>query len=528
MRNSRKRQEVGGLASHVMIDLTHGYRSNPSLQLSPLRDGKWQNYSFSNRTGALDIDGATVRLSLDVADRSPFLAAHELMDIRNKPIELGLADDTELSAEIGAMHHLGEFADIRLYHWNWTTRKTPLLWVGRLGGHFPTFGNLSIVEKGDKWVRAKHGGFRLFGRHTWNLLPIKDDTGTTVVIEGGDDAVTRDSLLSDFYALQFAMGGGLQLDYLVGIDESWNAVGALSLASFERPRSRYRPPTAHRMGESEIWLPELFRLVALKLAGNESLPLEIAITSYLDSKSDHLDGAYLKAQVGLEAVANRIASAGTPDLLVKDENDWKAWISTLEPELASKLRSPEHFQMVLGKFISAKYAPSGSVVKKALKTYGVSLPKYVLEEIKNRNLPAHGFLMNKTKMRELDKDVRRLEMIQTVVAALVSLYVGYSGPLLGYDVTEDGGRDAPSWWPSTAEKAPLNLWHVAERSVLGPFPSGQSDTASQAEAPRAFVEHAIRERAYFLWKDRRGKTWWDATSNWIEAEASMRREIVPT
>src|SRR5690606_40297560 len=68
------------------------------------------------------------------------------------------------------------------------------------------------------------------------------------------------------------------------LDESWNTVGGLSLAGFERPKSRYRPPTAHRMGESEIWFPELFRLVAQKLADDDSLPLEIAITSYLRSE----------------------------------------------------------------------------------------------------------------------------------------------------------------------------------------------------------------------------------------------------
>ncbi len=39
------------------------------------------------------------------------------------------------------------------------------------------------------------------------------------------------------------------------------------------------------------------------------------------------------------------------------------------------------------------------------------------------------------------------------------------------------------------------------------------------------LEDAIRRRAYYLWENRTGATWWDAFSNWLEAERVERGEL---
>ncbi|AUX22825.1 uncharacterized protein SOCEGT47_033380 [Sorangium cellulosum] len=52
--------------------------------------------------------------------------------------------------------------------------------------------------------------------------------------------------------------------------------------------------------------------------------------------------------------------------------------------------------------------------------------------------------------------------------------------------------------------------------------SGDEDQSSAADAARSMHEQAIRERAYFLWRDRTGSAWWDPVSNWHEAERLER------
>ncbi len=81
----------------------------------------------------------------------------------------------------------------------------------------------------------------------------------------------------------------------------------------------------------------------------------------------------------------------------------------------------------------------------------ITLPEDVLAEVKRRDDPAHHYFMNRRLDHDdLDKDVRRLEMIQTLLVALTAVHVGYTRPIRGYDVTPSGGRSAPTWWPVNA------------------------------------------------------------------------------
>jgi hypothetical protein len=316
------------------------------------------------------------------------------------------------------------------------------------------------------------------------------------------------------------LGGGLRLDYLIGVDGSRGIAGAMSLGSLERPRTSYRPPVPHEFTEAQAWMPEFFRLLASKFSNGGYEPLTIAITSYLDAESDHLDGAYLKAQVGLEAFAKRITTQESAEILVKNDTNWKRWVSTVEPDIKKHLIDPKSIDVIKGKIIGSMYAPSGDLARKAFETYGVSLPRDVRDEIKKRNYPAHGFLMNRSIEYDIDKDFRRLEMIQTVLVALVSCYIGYSGPIYGYDTTDNGGRHLPDWWPVRSRERDVWIRYLAKRHAVAPHPQSPNDGRTSA----------TRERAYFLWKDRTGSAWWDASSNWLEAEKieHARNSRVPT
>jgi len=224
-----------------------------------------------------------------------------------------------------------------------------------------------------------------------------------------------------------------------------------------------------------LWVPEFFRLLAAKL-GEEGLePLVIAITSYLDAEADHLDGGYLKAQVGLEAFAKRLVGDGRPELLVRDEAAWRQWVNTLRPVIAKHIADPERVGGVIDKFLSARFAPTGDMVRRAFAQNAIHLPREVLTEIKKRNKPAHGFLMNSVLEHDIDRDHRRLEMIQTLLAGLVALHVGYGGPLKGYDVGTDGRRPSPGWWPLSTSGEDAEVRFLAERASSAPGAGAQAN-----------------------------------------------------
>ncbi|HEX4334357.1 MAG TPA: hypothetical protein VH062_00510 [Polyangiaceae bacterium] len=355
------------------------------------------------------------------------------------------------------MGRLGTVADIDLYHWTWQTPTPARFWLGNLGGALPRGGNLSIVSDRS----AEHCAYRLQGRFTWYLLPAKSNGDRTVVLDARGEVPSRDALVWDLLSMQFSFGTSLTLDHLVGVDGDGRAVAAMTPGHLVRPARRRRSPVPDDIFDADIWIPELFRLLSAKFHAEGWEPVIIAVAAYLDSEADHLDGAYLKAHVGLEAFAKRLVGEGKPGILVQDGKAWKKWVKTLGPTIRQHLVDPTRLDVVLGKFVSAMFAPTGDLVRQALTAFGVTLPPDVVAEIKNRNYPVHGFLMNGEMKHDIDVDARRVETIQTLLAALVACHVGYGGPLKGYDVDAGGHRPSPGWWPVTLTSERTSVHYVA-------------------------------------------------------------------
>ena len=60
---------------------------------------------------------------------------------------------------------------------------------------------------------------------------------------------------------------------------------------------------------------------------------------------------------------------------------------------------------------------------------------------------------------------------------------------------------------------------VSDLRMIGYFDS--PDVGRIAEVDGEFLRsrrHRIAQRAYFLWENRSGERWWDAVSNWLQAE----------
>lgn len=489
------------LIRDYLVDVAFATCPKPSVSFQKVVGGTWGEHSFDRSDGRLAIDGTALSLAIPnwEASRSD---TNSLFALRNHPCKLLLEDGSSVMADVTNLERVSADASFKLYQWSWLTQSRPAFWVGRITGlNLPKLGNVRLRERRDDGLTTSWNCFCLRGRHTWYLTPFEESV--VVIVEQDGASIDRPVLVRDLHALQFTFGGGFRLDYLVGLDARRVSCGAIALGTVERTTHRFRSPVPDFGADARVWLPHFFSLVAASFCGPTSEALLIAVTAYLDSVADHLDGAYLKAQVGLEAFANRIATRDPSEkLLVKDGGAWKRWVRSLLPTVKSHLRDAKHADTIQGKFASAMYAPSGDQVRRVLEAASITVPEDVREEIKMRNYPAHGFLMNAGPERGFDDDIRRLELIQTLIVALVSFHVGYRGPIEGYDRAESGGRIPPDWWPVRSTGLAAPVLHVGERNV-------------RAEA--------IREAAYYLWLNRSGAAWWDPQSNWLEAERAVRR-----
>jgi hypothetical protein len=146
--------------------------------------------------------------------------------------------------------------------------------------------------------------------------------------------------------------------------------------------------------------------------------------------------------------------------LVADEGRWEALFDPLRPELLKQAKGGEDANLLYSRLVGAHRPPIRRVLERLLDQHGISLPQDVKRELRRRNDAAHGFWMNADFDYEIDRDYRRLEIVLTLIAAVIASHVGYPGPLKGYDVDEEGHRPSPSWWPVACSQD-----EVAERFV---------------------------------------------------------------
>jgi len=463
-----KSSRVPPRVADLLIDVWRKNLSTDAPSFPAATGGTWGEFDLAQFGSRLELR-CQLTLWLDAAPEDAFAQLHGMMRLRNKPLSLRLADDSTVRAELAHMIRLGAEARVQLHHWDWQGPGVPEFWVGRLRGFLPQSGNLHLVERCHSGaLEATSEGFRLQGTYDWYLLPTPRKRIHRVVVDARGETVEREALVRDVLAMQLSLGAALELDYLLGIDRERRCVGAISVEHFCRRSPRHRSPVPDDVCGSALWVPEFFRLLAAKLRAEGLEPLVIAITSYLDAEADHLDGGYLKAQVGLEAFAKRLVGGDGSELLVRDQAAWRQWVDTLRPVIAEHIADPKRVAGVIDKFLSARFAPTGDLVRRAFGQSAIHLPGEVLTEIKKRNKPAHGFLMNSVLEHDIDRDHRRLEMIQTLLASLVALHIGYGGPLKGYDVGADGRRQSPGWWPVSTSGEDAEVRFLAERASSAP------------------------------------------------------------
>lgn len=469
----RRRVPLAGLVATLVHRLVLEREVFELPALPPVIGGTWGDVDLTGFWGPLSFDGpelvweatATHHAGADIKAR---LARVE--ELRNQPATLLLADGTRVTARFGAWRRWGGRlgmppGDTCTFNvWN-VEGPRPFRWVGRLRGG--GFLNANLAVSGPDRYSSNH--MRLEGSYTWHLLSReKESEDFDVIIDGGPSPLDQRALGTDFNALQFAFGAPMQLDSLIALDDPGNVVGCAGVHlggnRTTQRRCRADGPVPDDVCD-ECWVPVLFRCLAAAMASDDSLPWGVACNTYLDSVSDAtIDGRYLKLHVALEAFAKALlrkeeGKKRAPRLLVENKKSWLKWVKDHGDELrafVAKEESPDAFnkkvEVFTNKVTSAMNLPSSGVVADALSRLRPPLlvDEAALEELDKRNIPAHHAAMNMPGVDyDVDRDVERVDILRSLLVALVARACGYDGAIAGWVTTKAAAwKPQPGWWPA--------------------------------------------------------------------------------
>lgn len=447
-------------AATLLQRLLFGEESFQMPTLPPVAGGRWGGTDLAALWGPLDIDGAELVWELNakhgtVTDLLDFQSP--LDGLRNQSALLELVDGRQIKARFGARRSRIGRQKCSFHTWS-VHGRTPTRWVGKVRG--ASFGTGNLGVRGPEHCSSSH--LRLEGRYTWYVLDRRpDENAINVVVEAAQPSeLDWNAVGSDFMALQFALGVPLQLETLVALDEPGNVIGCAGAALGSRP-ARRRPldgPVPYSR-QGECWVAVLFHRLAAAMATSE-LPYALACHAYLDSVAEAtIDGAYLKLQIALEEFARSlrkqeesaagIARAPTR-LLVRDKDTWIAWVDDHVAELRGMVAEGENPAVFVDKVRSAMNLPSSGVVADVLARLDPPLVvgRDVLNEVRQRNIPVHSGRMNKPGVDYVvDRDVERLDILRSLLVALVSRACGYDGAISGWLRSAPTWKPAPDWWP---------------------------------------------------------------------------------
>jgi hypothetical protein len=376
-----------------------------------------------------------------------------------QPAVVTFGNGTSLSARLAAWsgrkstfgkHGHREENFVSLACWTWQPRSSTRYWVAEVEGRPPKTGNL-VVETGKTNALC---GLRMESKYDLHLLT----TGTgrlRLVVDTHGAPFDQRLLGHEVQALEFGLGNSFRIGTFLALNAKHRVVGAANAAfdlHFDTKANRGPVPGAsgHQHG---YWAPVFASAVSRKLREDrgEDAPCRISSTAYRDSLSGHVHKRYLIAQVALEALAKKLVpkAKGKKGHLVKNVPAWHAWISSVESAIREQATDKDSARTLLNRLNHNVFdTPTTARVAAALDHYGLKVPEDALKEIGLRNDVAHAFVMFRKELPDANELVRRIAIIQTLLVALTAKYVGYTGPIAGWELDASRWPATPDWWPN--------------------------------------------------------------------------------
>ncbi|MBN4049946.1 hypothetical protein JYT84_00800, partial [bacterium AH-315-M10] len=341
----------------------------------------------------------------------------------------------------------------------------PIAWITPLGGMKSIGrGNLQthyVIRSGGvpRASSQSLGHLKLRGMHDYYFVRQKVESDLDpwlVVVPHGEGELDRSSLFRDLMVMRCAMGRNLRTDHLIGVDESLRTVSYLAtpggqVQSEHQTSSELLPV----WNVEQQWIVPFFSAASHALNATERLPFE-SLAHYEDSVDDHLDGKYLKLRVAIETLARRtISLRDEPMSLVADGPSWAAWIDEIEAA-ARQYASPGNADLLVEQLRRASDRQTKDVVQRAITLAFDSVPPEVIEEIGNWDeVLRTGLVSGALEKRDIKADMKRVQLLRTAFASLVSLAIGYTGPICGWSDDFTRHPSETSFFPWVTTEADL-------------------------------------------------------------------------
>lgn len=458
----------------LLLNLATGWAPNPFV-IETVESVRFSGVDFTDVSWEATLEND--RLIAKVPGGVPHARARELRPFPFQG-ELECARSNGGSVRAADIASVSEGADLAIEFDDWLALEgdEPALWVGRVEGatDLGSGGNL-IVEKvrPDGLRLGRSGHLRLLGAYIYYLIQSGDRSVPTwhLLADTGAGAPDREALECDFSILQFVLGRQLRVASFVGVAKDGRSIGSRAGIGSRRNlnRNAVQPVPFERNDSqwlSECWVAILFERMSRAMVSKQEArsAYAMAINSYLDAMTNHVDADYLRLQVALEAFAFwslRLTHA-EERMVVKSKEDWKRWVKANADAIRS-LASEGFAESLYNKVMGVYRLSSGRVVPSAFLAFEVLLTPEMTIELEGRDVIVHQGIMASD---DFDPAVvrHRVGIIRTLLVALIAKTVGYGGAINGWEVGQLGYSMEPhAWWTILEEDRLQALQtHVAE------------------------------------------------------------------
>ena len=460
-------------AAKFLIRILEGGGTEALTFPLPVKQLLWNGQDFSRVARWLSIDGPWLQVLCggDGYTRvHPDLAMLSSRDLQNKPLKGKLEGGYQFSAKFAlgnrfnAIHAEGEppHCSILIAGMQWVLkREEPEFWLGTLEGmtDVPLPGNLVAYARIDNSLIATATNYRLQGKYIYYLLQTKN---RWLLIIDNQDRTELDvqGFSEDFLALEFILGRQLNLQHLDGFTAQGELVARTGGGyGHEKPLPRSERPVPILRNHEILF----FEAISRAFREQPDVRLSIALMSYLDALTSHVDIAYMRLQIALEAFSFWVlrCKSDANEQLVEDKKAWEKWVRSHKEEIYKFARkgvdAPGTAKLATDFYIKVKTAgnhASSVRTAEAFALFGLVTTEEMDEEISLRNPVVHTMMMEDGEY-DIQQASKRIGMIRALLVALVAKVVGYQGDIEGSNYLE-GGR----WWK--AGSARVSFYRAGE------------------------------------------------------------------
>lgn len=453
----------------LTLQIALGELSVPSAAFPGVRRVHWRGLDIEPEDASIRLDGPAMVIDSRVRPAT-FRAVARGRDASVATVELndgssilGTCQIARRSMSVRVDSPATAGLEFRLYEWDWNPDVAGGFLVAQVGSIPKLVEDNLSVEASD---RASSMHLRVHGHAVWHIVTL--GTGHVAIVDS--NGTTPGKLRLDLQALEFVLGGEVDVTTLWKVNENGTVLGAVDLARPSPSTHNRRPPVPWGPAVRKCWVAPLFKGVSRALEHDKIV--QIAVSGYLDSLSGHPHSAYLLAQVALEAACKRWHKSPS-STLVSNPAAWEKWVDGHAEEIALYARTTDAAKYLLKKLKSgAIQGATSEVVEAAFRAAGIDLSEKVLKEVVKRNSVAHDYYMydENDEAFDIQMALDRTHVIQALLAAVVARRSGYDGPLAGWTRDDSGGLEPAEFWKSKPVPEALLFYRCGPGISLNPMP----------------------------------------------------------